>query len=176
MSFGRSTWHWVDNIFTAKMNRKTSQFHSFAICRLPWPSPGNKMLVFSGKDWLRIQTVNKHREIFSIPTKSVVLIFSYLFYEIQNVFWSLPAKLEFSDMTNAIMNQHCTEPGQAQPVSTAHPALKRYVCLPSVVIWAPADTTQRFIHIHWLELVRPSSMLKNRWRWLYVHAVNQKVQ
>lgn len=49
--------------------------------------------------------------------------------------------LEFSDMTNAIVNHHCTEPGQAHPVSTAHPALKRYVCLPSVVIWAPADTT-----------------------------------
>lgn len=106
------------------------------------------MALFSGKDWLRFQTVNKHREIFSIPTKSVVLIFSYLFYEIRNVSEVFLLILESSDMTNAIVNQHCTEPGQAHAVPTADPALKRYVCLPSVVIWAPADTTQRFIHIH----------------------------
>lgn len=37
-------------------------------------------------------------------------------------------------MTNVIVNQCCAEPSQAHAVPAGHPALKRYACLPSVVM------------------------------------------
>lgn len=49
-------------------------------------------------------------------------------------------------MTHVIVNQCCAEPSQAHAVPTGHPALKRYACLPSVVI---LDTRWHHTITHW---------------------------
>lgn len=53
-------------------------------------------------------------------------------------------------MTNVIVNQCCAEASQAHAVLAGHPALKRYACLPSVVIWTPAGTAQWYSDSHLL--------------------------